>query len=112
MTEEYLDKDVEVSFDEVLDCLGEEEAGEFADIMKRVQYIIDNPSSISGLRALHTANQLAALRTKIGMRAQFYKTEKPTQTVKRRKNLLLTMYNALEENINTLKLLGRIDVNM
>ena len=112
MTEEYVDQDIEVSFDEVLEALGEEEAEEFTDAMKKIQYIIDNPTTVTGIKALHGANQLAALRTKLGLRAQYYKTQKPTVTVKRRKNLLLTMYSALEENINTLKLLGRVEASL
>ena len=112
MTEDFTDDNVEVTFDEVLAALGEEEANEFTEAMRKIQNIIDNPTSMTGIRAIHGANQLAALRTKIGLRAQYYKTQKPTMTTKRRKNLLLTMYNALEENINTLKLLGRVEASL
>jgi hypothetical protein len=102
--------------DDVLDCLGKEEFPEFERVMEFCQRVLDNPTSMVGSTALVAAVQLAALRTKIGMRGQYYKTavgdveEKRIYT--RRKNLLLTMYNALEENINTLKALGKVEARM
>jgi hypothetical protein len=105
----------EVTLDEVLYCLGQEEAEEFVDVMRYVNKIIDNPESISGLSAIHMANRLAALRLKIGLRAQHYKayySQDKSMTTKRRKYLTETMYHALEENINTLKLLGRVDAHL
>lgn len=109
---------VEVTMDDVMDCLGKEEYPEFERAMAIANKIIDNPSQVAGSAALISAAQLAALRAKIGARAQYYKTasvlanggEKTIYT--RRKNLLLCMYEALQENINTLKLLGRVESKM
>jgi len=107
------DKKVEVTLDILRDCLGEDNA-EFIRVMEVVQHLIENPESFHGPKALITAVQLAALRTKISMKAQYYKTAKPKGEVnilqnRRRKDILLSMYSALEEDINTLKLMGRID---
>lgn len=105
----------QVTFEQVIEVLGEEEATEFNQVMNYVQAIIDSPEKYNGLRAIHVANQLAALRTKIGLRAQHYKafySEDKSMTTKRRKYLTETLYHALEENINTLKLIGRVDAKL
>jgi len=60
---------------------------------------------------IHAA-KLAALRTKLGARAQYYKTSEKSILQRRRKDLLMLMFTALEENINTLKLLGKIESGM
>lgn len=103
---------VEVSLDEVLGILGREEYDEFESCMKIVQMILDNPNAMIGSQALIYAAKLAALRTKIGMRAQYYKTSDKSIIQRRRKDLLMAMFTALEENINTLKLLGKVEVGM
>ena len=113
MTEEKVAS--EITYEEVVSCLGEEEAEEFTAIMVIVNNIINQPESHSGLRAIHMANRLAALRLKVGLRAQHYKAyyaQDKSLTTKRRKYLTETMYHALEENINTLKLLGRVDAKL
>ena len=105
----------EVTLEDVVDCLGQEEGEEFFEVLKQVQRIIENPESIQGLRAIHMASRLAAFRLKIGLRAQHYKayySQDKSMTTKRRKYLTETMYHALVENINTLKLLGRIDAHL
>lgn len=102
----------EITMDEIVDCLGKEEAEEFGEIMKYAQRIIEYPTAFNGMDALIAANRISFLRTKIGARAEFYKTTQQTQTNKTRKNILINMWKSLEENINTLKLLGRTDVGM
>lgn len=104
-----IDGDVEVTLDEIAGCLSGEEFEEFSRAMAVVQDILDNPSSYVGSRALVEAARLAAIRTKIGARAQYYKVAEKSIIQRRRKDLMLTMFSALEENINTLKLLGRIE---
>lgn len=101
--------DVEVTLDEIAGCLSSEEFQEFSRAMTIVQDILDNPSTYVGSRALVEAARLAAIRTKIGARAQYYKVAEKSIIQRRRKDLMLTMFSALEENINTLKLLGRIE---
>lgn len=101
--------DVEITLDEIAGCLSTEEFSEFSRAMAIVQDILDNPSTYVGSRALVEAARLAAIRTKIGARAQYYKVAEKSIIQRRRKDLMLTMFSALEENINTLKLLGRIE---
>ena len=105
----------EISYEEIVDCLGQDEAEIFTGIMTIVNSIIDNPESHSGLRAIHMANRLAAFRIKIGVRAQHYKAhyaQDKSLLTKRRKYLTEMMYSAVEEQINTLKLLGRVDARL
>jgi len=109
------DNQVVLTLDTIRDAMGDD-ALEFINVMELVQQMIDHPEAFHGPKALITAVQLAALRTKISMKAQYYKTAKPTGADKvllnrRRKDVLLSMYTSLEENINTLKLMGRIDAS-
>ncbi len=103
---------VEVNLDEVAGALSSEEYKEFSDCMDIVQKILDRPNAMMGSEALVAAAKLAALRTKIGARAQYYKTTDKSIIQRRRKDLLMVMFTALEENINTLKLLGRVEAGM
>lgn len=104
-----MEGDVEITLDEIAGCLSTEEFSEFSRAMAVVQDILDNPSTYVGSRALVEAARLAAIRTKIGARAQYYKVAEKSIIQRRRKDLMLTMFSALEENINTLKLLGRVE---
>ncbi len=108
-TRNAMDGNVEITLDEVAGCLSSEEFSEFSKAMAVVQDILDNPSTYVGSRALVEAARLAAIRTKIGARAQYYMVAEKSIIQRRRKDLMLTMFSALEENINTLKLLGRIE---
>jgi len=103
---------VEVDLDEVAGALSSEEYQEFSACMDIVQKILDRPNAMMGSEALVAAAKLAALRTKIGARAQYYKTSDKSVIQRRRKDLLMVMFTALEENINTLKLLGRTERSM
>lgn len=102
----------EVDLDEVAGALSSEEYIEFSACMEIVQKILDRPGAMMGSEALVAAAKLAALRTKLGARAQYYKTSDKSIIQRRRKDLLMVMFVALEENINTLKLLGRIEGSM
>lgn len=101
--------DIEIKLEDIYDALGQEEAADFARIMAHVNDIIDNPNRYSGTTALRIAAILASHRTRVSMRAQLYKTGDKSITNRRRRDLLMAMYSSLEENINTLKLLGRMD---
>lgn len=103
---------VEVDLNEIAGALSAEEYREFSDCMSIVQRILDQPHAMMGSEALVAAAKLAALRTKLGARAQYYKTSEKSILQRRRKDLLMLMFTALEENINTLKLLGRVEVGM
>jgi hypothetical protein len=108
----YVDTNVEVDLDEVAGALSAEEYAEFSGCMEIVQRILDQPNAMMGSEALIAAAKLAALRTKLGARAQYYKTSDKSILQRRRKDLLMLMFTALEENINTLKLLGRVERSM
>lgn len=106
------ENNVEVDLDEIAGVLSSEEYNEFVECMSIVQTILDRPTAMMGSEALVAAAKLAALRTKLGARAQYYKTSEKSIMQRRRKDLLMLMYDALSENINTLKLLGRVEASM
>lgn len=103
--------DTHVTIEDVQAALGPH-APEFISAMLTIEDILKNPQVYHGHHALAAAARLAALRTKIGVLAQMYKTSERSIVTRRRKDIMLTMFNALEENINTLKLLGRVEVAM
>lgn len=109
---EFEGSNIEVDLDEVAGALSAEEYAEFSSCMEIVQRILDRPQAMMGSEALVAAAKLAALRTKLGARAQYYKTSDKSILQRRRKDLLMLMFTALEENINTLKLLGKIEGSM
>ena len=99
-----------MTLDLIKEAMGDD-GEEFTEVLAIVQDIIDNPERYHGGAALRYAALLAAYRTKISLRAQYYKTaeNKSSLESRRRKDVLMSMYASLEENINCLKLLGRID---
>ena len=102
-------EDVHVTTEEIALCLGDD-AEEFLEVRKLVEKIMDDPSQFSGLRAGLAASRLAAVRFKIGTKAQVYKKlSVGNADLRVRKDLLMTMYDALIENINTLKGLARYE---
>lgn len=111
-SERMSEGNVEVELDEIVGVLSSEEYSEFKNCMEIVQRILDKPNALMGSEALVAAAKLAALRTKLGVRAQYYKTSEKSIMQRRRKDLLMLMFTALEENINTLKLLGRVEAGM
>lgn len=104
--------DATITIEEIFAVLSPEEYEVFINIMTIADDIIDNESKYTGNKALFTAMRLASFRTKLGVYAQYYKTSSKSETQRKRKDLLMMMYSALEENINTLKLLGRTEARM
>lgn len=102
-----METDAIVTMDAITDAMGKE-GKEFLEVMQIVNMIVADPSAFSAKRAAQEAGRLAGLRTIIGVKAQYYKTAERSIANTKRKNVLLTLYNALEENINTMKLLSRI----
>lgn len=93
----------EFTVDEIASALGRD-SEEFLNCMAVVEAIIDNPAQYTGVKAGIEATRLAALRTKIGAKAQMYKSAAVGNAdLRKRKDVLMTMYDALLENINTLK---------
>lgn len=97
-----------LSMETVYDAMGDD-AEEFLGVMKIVQAIQADPSTYSGRMAVIKANELAAWRTTIGVKAQYYKTAPKSDENRTRKDVLHLLYNALPENINALKLMAKLD---
>jgi hypothetical protein len=85
------------------------DAKKFKEVMLLVEDMIDFPQQYHGSKALVTALQLSAYRTKIGETANWLKSQEKSLNGRRKKDLLISMENNLLENINVLKLMGRID---
>lgn len=95
--------------DEIAKVLGED-ADEFIACMRLVDAIIENPGVYTGVKAGLEASRLAAYRTRIGAKAQMYKSAAVGNAdLRKRKDVLMTMYDSLLENINTLKGLARYE---
>lgn len=93
--------------EEIAEVLGKD-AEEFLSCMVVVEAIIADPKPYMGLRAGVEAVRLAALRTKIGAKAQLYKSNAVgNPDLRKRKDVLMCMYDALLENIQTLKLTAK-----
>ena len=90
----------------------EEEAEQFAKAMEIVEDIIENTYKYTGRHATNAGLKLAAIRTKILQYAQYYKSSSKSPTQRLRKDLLHAMATGLEENINTLKLAAKHDLEL
>jgi hypothetical protein len=99
---------VTLHVDVIVKAMGED-ADDFLEIMRIVDDIIVSPDKYSGIKALMLANQLAAYRTKIGIKANWLKSQERSISNRQRKDVLLSLEHNLEENINCLKLMGRIE---
>jgi hypothetical protein len=82
---------------------------EFVKCMEIVQDIIDRPEHYVGGQAIRYANQLAAYRTMMIVKSQMYKRRSNLmdEEDKFANDIWRTMYEALSENINVLKLSAR-----
>lgn len=86
-----------------------EKAKEFIECMKIVQDIIDHPEHYVGMQAIKYANVLAAYRTQMIIKSQAFK-RKSTMMSEQDKlvnDIWKTMYEALAENINALKIASK-----
>jgi hypothetical protein len=104
--------DMTLTYGDVVEIFGEgTEAGrDFLATMTEVNAMIENPEKFAGPRGLILAVKLAGLKTRIGAYANMLKTNQDKSILtRRRKDLLLSMERNLEENINALKLAGRLD---
>lgn len=99
---------VYLSVEQIADVLEEDSQG-FLEVMKIVDDIIENPENYSGIKALMLANKLAAYRTKIGVKANYLKSQERSLRNRQKKDILLSLEHNLVENINCLKLAARIE---
>jgi hypothetical protein len=81
-------------------------AHEFIECMRIVQDIIDNPDHYVGMQAIKYANVLAAYRTQMIVKSQAFKRRSSLMSEQDKlvNDIWKTMYEALTENINALKI--------
>ena len=86
-----------------------DKADEFLECMRIVQDIIDNPDSYVGAQALKYANILAGYRTMMIVKSQAFKRKSSMMNEQDKfvNDVWKTMYEALVENINVLKIIGK-----
>ena len=86
-----------------------DKAEEFLECMRIVQDIIDNPDFYVGAQALKYANILAGYRTIMIIKSQGYKRKSSMMSEQDKfvNDVWRTMYEALVENINVLKIIGK-----
>ncbi len=86
-----------------------DKAEEFLECLRIVEDIIENPDHYVGFQAIKYANVLAGYRTLMIVKSQMYK-RKSTMMSEQDKfvnDIWKTMYEALTENINALKLAAK-----
>ena len=86
-----------------------DKAEEFLECMRIVQDIIENPDFYVGAQALKYANILAGYRTLMIVKSQVYKRKSSMMGEQDKfvNDVWKTMYEALVENINVLKIIGK-----
>jgi hypothetical protein len=97
--------DIIVDVDFIAENMGDR-SSEFIECMRIVQDIIDNPSHYVGAQAIRYANVLAAYRTQMIIKSQAFKRRSSmmSEQDKMVNDIWKTMYEALGENINVLKI--------
>lgn len=85
-------------------------SGEFIECMRIVQDIIDNPGHYVGGQAVKYANLLAAYRTQMIIKSQAFKRRSTMMSEQDKlvNDIWKTMYEALLENINILKIAAKV----
>lgn len=86
-----------------------EKSTEFIECIRIVQDIIENPDHYIGMQAIKYANMLASYRTLMIVKSQAFKRRSSMMSEQDKfvNDIWKTMYEALSENINALKLAAR-----
>ena len=86
-----------------------DKAEEFMECLRIVEDIINNPDHYLGMQAVKYANILAAYRTVMIVKSQAFKRMSAVMNDQDKfvNDIWKTMYEALAENINALKLAGK-----
>lgn len=94
---------------EILRAQMGDKADEFLECMRIVEDIIQNPEGYLGAQAIKYANILAAYRTVMIVKSQMFKRRSTIMSEQDKfvNDIWKTMYEALSENINTLKLAAK-----
>lgn len=97
-----------IDIDTINEMMGDH-AEEFIECMKIVNDIIERPDHYVGGQAIRYANQLAAYRTTMIIKSQMFKRKSGMMDMEDKfvNDIWKTMYEALGENINVLKLSAR-----
>jgi len=100
--------DIIVSKEMITSMMGDK-AGEFLECLRIVEDIIENPDQYLGMQAIKSANTLAAYRTLMIVKSQVFKRKSAVMGEQDKfvNDIWKTMYEALGENINALKLAGK-----
>jgi len=94
---------------EILSAHMGDKADEFLECMRIVEDIIQHPEGYLGAQAIKYANILAAYRTVMIVKSQMFKRRSTMMSEQDKfvNDIWKTMYEALSENINTLKLAAK-----
>jgi len=94
-----------INIDTISKMMGDK-SDEFIECMRIVQDIAERPEYYVGGQAIKYANQLASFRTIMIVKSQMYKRKSSImgEEDKFTNDIWKTMYEALAENINVLKL--------
>lgn len=100
--------DIVVDVDVLKELMGDN-SYEFIECMRVVQDIINNPDHYVGGQAMKYANLLAAHRTMMIIKSQVYKRKSSIMSEQDKfvNDIWKTMYEALSENINVLKITAK-----
>lgn len=86
-----------------------DKAAEFIECLRIVEDIIENPDHYVGMQAIKYANILAGYRTLMIVKSQAFKRKSTLMSEQDKfvNDIWKTMYEALTENINALKLAAK-----
>ena len=100
--------DIIVDVDFIAQHMGDR-SKEFIECMAIVQDIIDNPNHYVGAQTIKYANLLAAYRTQMIIKSQAFKRRSSLMSDQDKmvNDIWKTMYEALAENINVLKIAAK-----
>jgi len=100
--------DIIVNKDIITAMMGDK-ADEFLECLRIVEDIIENPEHYVGMQAIKSANLLAGYRTLMIVKSQVFKRKSAVMGDQDKfvNDIWRTMYEALSENINTLKLAAK-----
>lgn len=101
--------DIVVDVDFIATAMGDRSV-EFIECMRIVQDIIDNPNHYVGGQAVKYANILSAYRTQMIIKSQAFKRRSTMMSEQDKlvNDIWKTMYEALSENINVLKIAAKV----
>lgn len=94
---------------EILAAQMGDKSSEFIECLRIVEDIIENPDHYVGMQAIKYANILAGYRTLMIVKSQAFKRKSTLMSEQDKfvNDIWKTMYEALTENINALKLAAK-----